>query len=157
MSKIRIGGVLKNGHLARISVMGVPDRPGTAAALLDAFGRAGVNVQFIVQCIDANNLDHIVLCVDRHDLAMAQALACQVQAEFCAGTIGCDPAVASVGIFGPDFRERPGIAGAFFSALAAVGINIQAISTSISTVMVIIAADRLDDALAAIQQAFDLP
>jgi aspartate kinase len=157
VSKVKIGGILRNDHLARISVMGVPDRPGTAAALLNAFGWAGVNVQFIVQCIDLNDQDHIVLCVDRDDLEQALDLVCAVEAELCASAISHDPCVASVGIFGPDFRERPGIAGALFSALAGVGINIQAISTSISTVMVIIAADRLQEAVAAIQRTFALP
>jgi aspartate kinase len=157
VSKVKIGGILQNGHLARISVMGVPDRPGTAAALLNAFGQAGLNVQFIVQCIDLHEKDHLVLCVDRHDLEWALDLVCQVEAELCADAISHDPRVASVGIFGPDFRERPGIAGKLFATLAAEGINIQAISTSISTVTVIITADRLDDAVAAIHRTFELP
>jgi aspartate kinase len=157
MAKVKIGGILQNGHLARISVMGIPDRPGTAAALLRAFGKAGINVQFIVQCIDLNENDHIVLCVDRDDLEHALDLVCEVEAELCATGISHDPCVASIGIFGPDFRERPGIAATFFGALAAAGINIQAISTSVSTVVIVISADRLSDALAAVRQAFELP
>jgi aspartate kinase len=156
-SKVKIGGILKNDHLARISVMGVPDRPGTAAALLAVFGETGINVQFIVQCIDQHEQDHIVLCVDRSDLEVALRLACEVQAELCATTISFDPEVASLGIYGPDFRERPGIAGSMFSALAARSINIQAISTSVSTVTVIISADRVNDGVAAIQDTFELP
>ncbi len=155
-SKVAIGGILQNGHLARISVMGVPDRPGTAAALLAVFGETGVNVTFIVQCIDQNDKDHIVLCVDRTDLEVSLRLACEVQAELCATTISFDPRVASIGIYGPDFRERPGIAGQMFSALAARQINIQAISTSLSTVTAVIAADRLDDAVEAISDTFDV-
>lgn len=157
VDKIKIGGILQNAHLARISVMGVPDRPGTAAALLAAFGQTAINVQYIVQCIDQNNQDYIVLGVDRDDLETALRLACAVQQELCAATVTFDPQVASLGIFGPDFRERAGIAATMFSALAAVGINIQSISTSISTVSVLIAADRLDEAVAAIQNAFELP
>ena len=67
------------------------------------------------------------------------------------------PNVALVAIFGPDFRERPNIAGTFFSALAQAGINILAISTSISTLSCVIDADRLDDAVRAICGAFELP
>jgi aspartate kinase len=157
VEKIKIGGILQNAHLARISVMGVPDRPGTAAALLTAFGQTAINVPYIVQCVNQNNQDYIVLCVDRDDLETAWRLACAVQQELCAETVTYDPQVASLGIFGPDFRERAGIAAAMFSALAAVGINIQSISTSISTVSVIIEAHRIDDAVAAIQNAFELP
>ena len=137
--------------------MGVPDRPGTAAALLAVFGETGINVQLIVQCIDQHNQDHIVLCVDRSDLEVSLRLACEVQAELCATTISFDPKVATLGIYGPDFRERPGIAGAMFAALAARNINIQAISTSLSTVMVVIDGDHLEDGVAAILEMFELP
>ena len=65
--------------------------------------------------------------------------------------------VASVAIFGPDFRERPGIAGQMFRSLAGQGVNILAISTSISTINCIIELSRLSDALRAISQQFDLP
>jgi len=66
--KIKISGIMRNDHLARISVLSIPDRPGVAAALLNALGERKLNVQFIVQCIDEQNRDHIVLCVDRDDL-----------------------------------------------------------------------------------------
>jgi aspartokinase len=62
-----------------------------------------------------------------------------------------------VAIFGPDFRERPGIAGRMFRALAERKVNILAISTSISTVTCIVELSRLKDALAAITEYFDLP
>jgi aspartate kinase len=156
-TKVKVGGIISNDHLARISVMGVPDRPGTAAALLAVFGETGVNVSFIVQCIDQRGQDHIVFCVDRSDLEVSLRLTCEVQAELCASTIGFDPQVASVGIHGPDFKERPGIASSMFAALAAMQINIQAISTSLSTITVVIAADRLSDAIKALQTSFELP
>ena len=157
MSKIKIGGILQNNHLARISVMGVPGRLGTAAVLLNAIAQSGLNVQFIVQCVGQHQDDHIVLCVDRDDLDKALDAVSRVEAELGAGAVSHDPRVASVGIFGPDFRERPGIASAFFAALTAAGILLQAISTSISTCTVIIAANRLPDAIAAIQRTFELP
>ena len=156
-AKVTVGGIISNDHLARISVMGVPDRPGTAAALLAVFAETDVNVALIVQCIDQRGQDHLVFCVDRSDLEVSLRLACEVQAELCASTISFDPQVATVGIHGPDFKERPGIASSMFSALAAKGINIQAISTSLSTITVVIAADRLSDALKALQTSFDLP
>ena len=155
--KVKIGGIMQNDHLARVSIMGVPGRPDTAAMLLNALGQAGINVEFIVQCPDHRNDDHIVLCVDRDELSRTLDLVCQLEAELCATAVKSDPAVAGLGIFGPDFRVRPGIAGMFFAALANAGIHIQAVSTSISTVMVIIAANRLAEAVAAIQRTFELP
>ena len=67
------------------------------------------------------------------------------------------PQVARIAIFGPDFRERPGIAGIMFSALAAEGINILAISTSISTVSCIVDLDRAQDAERVLRSTFILP
>lgn len=157
MTRVKIGGIMQNDHLARISVMGVPGRPDLAAVLLNALGQASINVEFIVQCPDHHEDDHIVLCVDRDELARALDLVCQLERELCASAVNSDPNVASVGIFGPDFRVRPGIAGAFFAALTDAGIHLQAVSTSISTVMVIIAADRLRDAVTAIRRTFELP
>ena len=67
------------------------------------------------------------------------------------------PEVAIVSIFGPDFRERPGIAGTMFDALAAEDVNIMAISTSISTVSCVIESKALETALDALRETFDLP
>jgi aspartokinase len=67
------------------------------------------------------------------------------------------PSVATISIFGPDFRERPAIAGLMFRALASKGINILAISTSISTVSCVIDADHLTEAIASLTETFDLP
>jgi aspartokinase len=65
--------------------------------------------------------------------------------------------VAVLSIFGPDFRERPGIAGTMFSALGSRDVNILAISTSISTLSCVIDADRLGEAVSAMRETFDLP
>ena len=155
--RVKIGGIIQNDHLARVSVLGVPHQPDTAAKLLNAFGRAGINVQFIVQCIDHNTNEHIVVCIDRNDLERALELVRHIQGELCASATDHAAHVASVGIFGPDFRAKPGIAAALLAALAAAEIHIQAISTSISTVTVVIAADQLPQAVEAIRQAFELP
>ena len=78
-------------------------------------------------------------------------------AEIEAGKVIIQPEVAIVSIFGPDFRERPGIAGTMFSALAERGVNILAVSTSISTVSCVIESEPLERALIALRETFDLP
>lgn len=161
MPKIKIGGIMQNAPLAEISVLGMPARPGTAAAILGALGRAGLNVRFIVQCADMMDrnraVDHVVFCVNEDDLNAVLGIVEQVKDQVQAGSIVICSPVAVVSIFGPDFRERPGIAGTMFEALAGCGINIQAISTSISTVSCVIDAQRLGDAVAALERAFELP
>jgi aspartate kinase len=157
MEKIRIGGIMQNAHLALLSVTAVPDRPGIAAAILSGVGDRKVNVQFIVQCIDQSQRDQVALCVDRDDIDTALEIVNQIAPEIEAGKVISQPEAAIVSIFGPDFRERPGIAGAMFKALADNGINILAISTSISTVSCVIASDDLEGALNALRATFDLP
>jgi aspartate kinase len=155
--KIRVGGVIKNDCLASISVLAVRDQPGIAAAVLDALGERNINVQFVVQVIDHRVQAQMVLCVDRDDLTNSLAAVESIRPGLEPEAVIANPEVASIAIFGPDFRERPGIAGRMFRALAEHGINILAISTSISTVTCIVELARLKDALNAIRDHFDLP
>ncbi len=155
--KIKVGGVIQNDQLASVSVLAVKDRPGIAAAVLDALGERGLNVQFVVQVIDHQQHDQMVLCIDRADLGGALAAVESLRPEMQPAAVEPRPEVASIAIFGPDFRERPGIAGRMFRTLAARRINILAISTSISTVNCIIALSDLKEAYAAICEQFDVP
>jgi aspartokinase len=155
--KIKAGGIIQNTGLAKIGVMSVPDRPGIAGVVLTDLGERGINVQFIVQCIDLQNRTHIILCVAQDDLEKAllaiEGVKPQVQAE----EVTCQPDIAVVSVFGPDFRDQPGIAGLAFSALASVGINILAISTSISTLSCVLDGDRAVEAVDSLREAFDVP
>ena len=155
--KIKVGGVIQNDQLASISVLAMKDRPGIAAAVLDALGQRGLNVQFVVQVIDHELHDQMVLCVDRGDLAASLSAIETLRADLQPAAVVPRPEVASIAVFGPDFRERPGIAGRMFHALASHGINILAISTSISTVNCIIDSPRLKEAYAALCASFDVP
>lgn len=157
MEKIRIGGIMQNAHLSLLNVTAVPDRPGIAAAILKSLGERGINVQFIVQCIDQNQHDQVAVCVDRDDLPLASELVDAITPDIEAGKVAFKPEVAIVSIFGPDFRERPGIAGTMFQSLAERQVNILAVSTSISTVSCVIEAESLDRALFALRETFDLP
>jgi aspartate kinase len=157
MDKIRIGGIMQNAHLSLLNVTAVPDRPGIAAAILSRLGERGINVQFIVQCIDQHERDQVALCVDRDDLEVARGVVDLIAPELEAGKVVALPEAAIVSIFGPDFRERPGIAGRMFKSLADRQINILAISTSISTVSCVIESHHVDKALSSLRDTFDLP
>jgi aspartokinase len=157
MSKIKIGGIMQTTGLAKVGVMSIPDRPGTAGHIMATLGAKDINVQFIVQCIDIHDNDHVVFCIAEDELARAQDLLEEVRSELGAEQVIQRPNVAIISIFGPDFRERPGIAGTMFSALGQRDINILAISTSISTLSCVIDADRLQDAVTAMRETFDLP
>jgi aspartate kinase len=155
--KIKVGGVMKSDCLASISVLAVKDQPGIAAAILDALGQRRINVLFVVQVIDHHQQDQMVLCVDRDDLSASLAAIESTRPSVQPEAIIANSQVASVAIYGPDFKERPGIAGQMFRALAEHGVNILAISTSISTVTCIIQLSKLKDARAAIDEYFEQP
>ena len=157
VEKIKAGGIIQNTNLAQIGVMSVPDRPGIASAVLGALSERGINVQFIVQSIDLKNRTHIILCVAQDDLEAVLLAIEGVKSRVQAEEVICRPNVVIVSVFGPHFRDHPGIASAAFSALASAGINILTISTSISTISCIIDGNRVAQAVEALREAFDVP
>jgi len=154
--KIQIGGVIRSANLSLIGVVGLPDQPGAAGLVMNAMGRRGINVEFIAQGIGEQGRANLTFCVGRGDFkdtmdALRQDVAAEVEAIVFVEN------VSSVAVFGPDFRQRPAIAARLFEALAQAGINIRAISTSISTVSCVMDSSCLEDAVVAIHQAFELP
>jgi aspartate kinase len=157
LAGIVVGGIMRNDRLALLSVLGVPDRPGVAARIFAALGQEKISAHFVVQCIDHEGQDHVVFCVLREELERAAEVARTSCECLGAGRLLLRPEVASVALYGPDFRQRPGIAGAMFSALAAAEVNILAISTSISTVSCIVDLDQADRAEQVLRETFLMP
>lgn len=157
MDKVKAGGIIQNTGLAQVGVMTVPDKLGVAGAILNTLAQTGLNVQFIVQLLDLEDNAHVVFCVDQNDLPTTLAILREVKNKIGAREITHKGSVAIVSIFGPDFRERPGIAGAMFNALGSASVNILSISTSISTVSCVIDNADVDLAMEVLREAFDLP
>jgi aspartate kinase len=155
--KTKIGGIIQNRDLAKIGIMSIPDRPGVAGAIFDALGAQGISCHFIVHTIDLNNLDSIVVCVERRQLQVALRVLDEVKQAIGAKELVYDGQVGLISIFGPHFSQHPGVAGTMFSALASVGINILAISTSISSLCCVIDVSEMDEAVEALEEAFELP
>ncbi len=155
--RIKIGGIIQNRNLAKIGVMSIPDRPGVAGAIFGALGAKGVNAPFIVHTIDLNNLDSVVVCVARDDLDAALQVLNTVKETVGAQEVVYEQEVGMLSIYGPHFGERAGIAGVMFSALASAGINILAISTSISSLSCLIKVGDMDQAVQTLREAFELP
>jgi aspartokinase len=155
--KTQIGGIMHSDSLALIGVLAIPSRPGTAGMILSLMGDNRINVQFIVQTVDRDGNDHVVFCVIREELETALNLLTGIKQELSAQDVVHDPSVGLVSIFGPDFRQRPGIAGEMFAALGHADINIQAISTSISTISCVIQAAQVPAAVKALRDTFEMP
>jgi len=157
MSRIKIGGIIKVTELSLVGVMCIPSQPGTAGRIMRGLNEAGINTDFIVQLADIDGTDHIVFCVAERSVEKTLKILQDSQQEIAARAVIQHPNVAIISVFGPDFRERPGIASTMFSALGSHGVNILAISTSISTLSCVIDSEALDQAVVAIHKAFDLP
>ena len=155
--KFKIGGIIQKRDLARIGILGIPDRPGVAGAVFSALGKEGINCPFIVHTFDLHNQDSIALCVAQSQLPAALEAIESVSRRLGASRVVHTGQVAMIAVFGPHFGERPGVAGVMFSALASVGINILAISTSISSLSCIIDSNQVAAAEQALQEAFDEP
>ncbi len=155
--RIKIGGIIQNRNLAKIGIMSIPDRPGVASAVFNALGASGINCPFIVHTIDLNDLDSIVICVDRKELKAALQVLGAIKETVGAEEVAYDGQVGMISTFGPHFGQRSGIAGVMFSALASENINILAISTSISSLSCIIDVNDMDEAVRALEKAFELP
>lgn len=155
--RIVVGGILQTRDLCLMGVMSAPDRPGLAAAIFSALGAAQLNVQFIVQSIDLNGDSHVQFCVAAEDGERAQELLRPVAEALHARKVTLCRPVSHISVFGPDFRQRPGIASAVFRALAEQGVNILAVSTSISTISCVIGTQDHAAAVAGLERVFDAP
>jgi len=155
--KIKIGGVMQSEGRALLRVLSVPDRPGVASTLLSVLGQNGINIEFLVEGVDIEGCGNFSICIDQKDLDAALGVLGTVKERIEAKGISYLPDVAVLSVFGPHLREKPKVPGVMFSALASCGINVIAISTSISSVSCVIEAAYLDDAIRALQEAFDIP
>ncbi len=155
--KLQASGLIQNDHLAMIGIMDIPSHPGVGGVFFSELSEQRINVELIVHLVDLEEKDHIVLCVNRDDLSRASAVAERIREQVGGKAVASDPEVASVSLFGLDFREHRGVASLMCKTLGDCNINIRAISTSLSTITCVIEAQRLDEAIHALREAFTLP
>lgn len=153
-SKVR--GIAHDLDVAKITVVGVPDQPGIAAAIFEPLARANISVDSIVQNASVNNITDLTFTVARSDLAKALSLiepmAKSIGARECLG----DSTLAKVSIVGTGMQNTPGYAARMFRALYEQKINIQLITTSEIRITCIIAESRVEDAVRTLHRAFEL-
>jgi aspartate kinase len=154
--RVPVGGVQVYRDLGMISILGTPHGPGMAGEVLETLGEAGINVEFISCCPDSGGGDDIVVCVARARIDEALAILEPVRPRIRPVGMKVTSGLVGLAIFGPHFREIPAVAGRVFRALADAGVNILAISTSVSSVTSVFEEARLEDALAALRERFDI-
>ncbi len=156
-TKVKVGGIMAAGGLATVSLLSLPDRPDVPGMVLRAMGERNINIEFVVHNVDIEGNGNMTFCIDQRNLETAIEVLEGVKPLIEAKGISFHPNVATISVFGPHFRERPMISGLMFNALGTAGINVVAISTSISSCSCVIQADQIEDALRVLHETFEAP
>ena len=153
-----ISGVAHDRSEAKITVVGVPDKPGEAAAIFRALAGADINLDMIVQNVSsvATGRTDITFTLPTTDSHAAMTALERVKDEIGFESTVYDDQIGKVSLIGAAMRSHPGVSATFFSALADAGVNVELISTSEIRISVVCRDDALDDAVRAVHTAFDL-
>jgi aspartate kinase len=141
---------------AKVTVTGVPDRPGVAARLFRGLADKNVNVDMIVQNVSIHGTTDISFTIPESDLAVSTEVCEALVPELGASGVTSDDDVARVSLIGVGMKTHPGVTALTFETLAAQGINIEMISTSSIRISCLIRAERAEDAVRALHAAFEL-
>ena len=157
MEQAIISGIAFNRDEAKISILGVPDRPGIAFAILDPIAGANIDVDIILQNASIEGMTDFSFTVHRNEYKRAmQILESKVKPAIAARGIVGDDRIAKVSLVGIGMRTHAGIASKMFGALAREGINIQMISTSEIKITVVIEEKYAELAVRVLHKAFEL-
>lgn len=156
MEQPLISGITYDRDQAKITIRGVPDKPGVAHALLGPVSAAEINVDMIVQNIGADGMTDLTFTVGSGDLPRVREILAPIAAELGAASVNGDENLAKISVVGVGMRSHAGIATAMFKALAEKGINIQMISTSEIKISVTVGAEYTELAVRALHKAFSL-
>jgi len=156
MEQAVISGIAFSRDEAKITVMGVPDRPGIAYAILGPIADANVDVDMIIQNASVDGITDFSFTVHRNDYQKAMDIAKKVQSHIGAKAIVGDNKVCKVSMVGLGMRSHVGIASQMFRTLSEEGINIQMISTSEIKISVVVDEKYMELAVRVLHKAFGL-
>jgi len=157
MEQAVISGIAFNRDEAKITIEGVPDRPGIAYKILGPVAQANIDVDMIIQNASHAGMTDFSFTVHRNELSKAlEVIQTQVQPQIGAHSISSDGEICKVSVVGIGMRSHVGVASQMFATLAAEGINIQMISTSEIKISVVIADKYMELAVRALHKAFGL-
>ncbi|CAB4332632.1 unannotated protein [freshwater metagenome] len=153
-----IAGVAHDLGDAKITVVGVPDRPGMAAAIFQAVADAGINMDMIVQnvSVHGSGATDVTFTCPRGDSAKAELALRRIEKEVEFKDIDTDDNIGKISLVGAGMRSHPGVSATFFKAIADAGVNVEMISTSEIRISVVTRAEDAEKAVKAIHTAFGL-
>ncbi len=152
----KVKGVAHDLDVAKVTVVGVPDRPGIATAIFEPLARTGISIDTIVQNASIENTTDLTFTVAKNQLAAAMEVIEPIAKSIGARECRSDDTLGKVSIVGTGMQNTPGYAARMFGALSEAGINIQIISTSEIRITCIVEKDRVIDAVRALHRVFEL-
>jgi aspartate kinase len=151
-----VSAVVSDSSEAKLTVTGVPDRPGIAARLFRALADRSINVDMIEQNVSQAGMTDISFTVPHADLATATEVSQSLQPELAAREVTADHDIATVSIIGAGMKTHPGVSATMFEVLAQEGINIEMISTSSIRLTCVVRAELAEKAVIALHRALKL-
>lgn len=153
-----ISGVAADLNHSKVTVIGVPDRPGEAAAIFRALAEVSVNVDMIVQNVSAaaTGRTDVTFTCPQGDVARALQALLNAQEAIGFERLTSDEGIAKVSLVGAGMRSHPGVSATFFEALANASVNVEMISTSEIRISAVTRRESADAALRAVHTAFGL-
>lgn len=152
----KVRSIAHNLNRGKITVVGVPDRPGIAATIFEPLAKAGVSVDTIVQNASIQGITDLTFTVFKSDLARAMEVVKPIATQIGARECASDDKLGEVSIIGTGMQNTPGFAARMFSTLSEKNINIQLITTSEIRITCIINADEVKEAVRALHRAFEI-
>ena len=156
LEKAIISGVTHDTSEAKVTIQGVPDRPGVAAKIFRALSDAGVNIDMIVQNVSEQGHTDVSFTLPKDDLASAERILGDTADAIGATGFLQDPDIAKVSLIGAGMKSHPGVAAEMFETFADEEINIEIISTSSIRISCVVRADDVERAVRALHTRFGL-
>jgi len=153
-----IAGIAHDRSEAKVTVVGVPDHPGNAAAIFQAIADAQINIDMIVQNVSAATtcVTDISFTLPKSEGRNATNALMRIQKEVGFDSLQFDDSIGKLSLIGAGLRSHPGVSATFFAALAEEQVNVEMISTSEIRISVVVRAEDLDRAVRALHTAFEL-
>ncbi|MEW6680297.1 MAG: ACT domain-containing protein [bacterium] len=151
-----ISGIPTDSNCAKITIIGIPDKPGTAAEIFQALADNGINVDIIVQSQSPDKKANISFTVDRADISTSLGIIEKIKEKLGAEKVLSDDNIAKVSIVGVGMKSHPGIAAKMFKILGDKRINIDMISTSEIKISCVIEKSKMEEAANALHSGFGL-
>jgi aspartate kinase len=152
----KVRGIAHDLNVAKITIVGIPDKPGVATSIFEPLTEAGISVDTIVQNSSVGRIADLTFTVSKNDAGKAMKVVEPVAKSIGAESCTSDSKLGKVSVIGSGMQSAPGYASTMFKCLYEAGVNIELITTSEIRITCIIAEDKVEDAVKALHKSFEL-